>query len=165
MSTDSDGYLLIEKEFDLGTHHYTFIEDLGQDWHIYQQIREDRKVSSFELVHLERQESYEIAGNVVPKKWTYPGASHWGKRGFTFKSKKECYNKFNQLTASKEPTQIKGFSIPVNQEFVVKDLANELGIDKDELSAYVKSLGDKVKVVGLKKNKKGLSSKILVYSP
>jgi hypothetical protein len=44
MSTDSDGYLLVEKEFDLGSHHYTLIEDLGQDWHIYQQIREDGRL-------------------------------------------------------------------------------------------------------------------------
>ncbi len=98
---DSSNYQLVEKEFTFKGHTYSFLEDLGNDWHIYRQLK-DKLVISFELVHLERQEEYTIAGVTIPKKWTYPSAAHWGTRGFTYKTLKECYQKFNKITAKKK---------------------------------------------------------------
>lgn len=95
---DPEGYKLVEKEFDFRTHHYSFIEDLGNGWCIYRQT--DKKTGrfySFELVKLKKQEEYTVARITVPKKWAYPGAEMWGVRGFTFKSIKECYDKFDTI--------------------------------------------------------------------
>ncbi len=94
--TDKEGYKLVEKEFDFKWHTYSFLEDLGNDWHIYRQTK-GKMTISFELIHLERQQEYTIAGVTIPKKWNYPSAAHWGTRGFTFKSVEECRKKFQQI--------------------------------------------------------------------
>lgn len=163
--TDPDGYQLVEKEFNFKGHTYSFLEDLGDNWHIYRQSR-DKLVISFELVHLERQEQYEIAGNVIPKKWNYPSAAHWGTRGFTYKTLKECYQKFDRLPAH-IPQAVKeaktAFQIPKNKEFTVKDLAVELGLPYANIYAKVKEVQDRLTVVRTIKNKTGRDTKVYKY--
>ena len=161
--TDKEGYQLVEKEFDFKGHNYLFLEELGDNWRIYRQLK-GKMVISFELVHLERQEQYEIAGNIIPKKWTYPSAAHWGDRGFTYKTLQECYLKFNKFS-KKEAKKTSIFNIPVNTKFTVKELAESLGVSRASLLLHIQGLGNKIKVVGEKKNIKGKDSKVLVYNP
>lgn len=98
MTLDPNGYQLIEKEFTFKTHKYNFMEDLGDNWHIYCQTDKlSGKIYSYELVKLKKQEEYQMAGVTIPKKWTYPSAEMWGARGYTFKTVKECYTKFDEL--------------------------------------------------------------------
>lgn len=98
MNIDSDGYQLVEKEFIFKTHKYTFMEDLGGDWRIYcQTSKSSGQVISYELVKIKRQEEFTVAKVIVPKKWAYPSPEMWGTRGFTFKSIKDCYLKFDKV--------------------------------------------------------------------
>lgn len=167
-NTDSDGYLLLDKVFDFKSHTYEFQESLGENWHIYKQSdKETKQFRSFELVRFEKQEEYTIAGNTVSKRWTYPNNESWGVRGFTYKTVQDCHKKFNELMGKpKTVEKTKGkFILPVNQNFIIKDLAAKFGVDILEVLTYVKSLGDKVKVVGEQKNTRGRASKVYLFKP
>lgn len=95
---DSEGYQLVPDSFTEKGFDYKLFKTLKENWQIYSQSK-NGMVISYELVLLKRQESYTIAGNTVPKKWTYPSGEHWGIRGFTYKTPEEAEKKFQIINS------------------------------------------------------------------
>lgn len=170
--TDSDGYLLLNDEFNSHGFDYHKIKDLNDSWKIFAQCKNNRPIS-YELVNIKKVEEYEMAGNKIPKRWSYPGNSDWGKRAFTCISIDQCEEKFAELTntdipVEKEikPKKIKkplNIDIPIGKEFTIKQLAEESDVSYANIYAYVKFLGNKVKTVREVKNLRGKPTKILMY--
>lgn len=95
--TDAEGYLTIpNKYFDKGFN-FEFIKDLGNDWRIYRMYKDYYTRSSYELVKIHKREGYEMAGNVIPKKWSYPSSEQWGIYGFTYNNIEDCEKKYSKI--------------------------------------------------------------------
>jgi hypothetical protein len=74
----------IDTAFDEGRFHYTQLERHG-DIAIYeQQHKENPKVVRFEVIRIRVQPEHTWpSGQVTPEREAYPGASVWGRLGFT----------------------------------------------------------------------------------
>ena len=127
----------------------------------------NNQIFDYELVRFVKHEEYEIAGNKVSKRWFYPTAPHFGKDGFSCRSIKAAKILHQDILSRKEAPEVieEPISLPINKEFMVKDLVKEKGYNRLKLDLLIKSLGDKVTVVRLVKNKFGKDSRVLVYNP
>lgn len=170
MNIDKDGYLMIEKSFKSRGYKYDWIEDLEGNWKIYSVTNGTGKIIDYELIELYKTEEYKLGDAIISKRWAYPGASQFGFKGFSLRSIQGCKNKLQQIKQRKEDRLEKEenkekpvLDIPKNKEFVIPELARELGVEPIVLSnelTKLKGLGINIIVTGEKKNPRGRNSKI-----
>lgn len=162
---DSQGYRLVPLEFTSGGYTYKFVEQIDQDWRIYSAFSPaSNRIVDYELVRFIKSEEYTIAGNTVPKKWTYPTANSFGKHGFSCHSVEGCYRKHKEILARAEEKSEPDdeIQIPRNKEFTVKGLAENLGLPYPKVYARVREIEPQLKVVRLIKNKTGRDTKVYI---
>lgn len=159
-SFDSEGYKLVPKEFKSGGYTYTFVKDLDSDWKIYSAYSPTaNKIIDYELVKFTKSEEYIIAGNKVPKKWTYPTANAFGKNGFSCGCIDNCELKYKKLL-NKAKIVDYAFEIPKGKNFSIVELSESLGVPYSKIYVKLKELGDEIQLVKEVKNKKGRATKI-----
>jgi hypothetical protein len=95
---DKDGYILLPQKFKDKKANFELVKKLTNGWYIYK-----RSDGGFELVKPYKQESFSIAGNIIPKKWKYPSSEDWGKYGFTGITVEQCEEIFNRRGLSDTP--------------------------------------------------------------
>ena len=166
---DSEGYKLVEKKFSYHGYTYTFVEQLDKNWRIYAVSNSSGKIFDYELVRFKKCEEREMAGNKIPKKWFYPTAPHFGIYGFSCQNLISARILHKKILKRKEEHDVEDIEVkielPINKEFMVKDLIKEKGYSRTNLDLLIKSLGNNIRVVREIKNKTGRDSKVLVYSP
>jgi len=157
---DSDGYKLVPKKFNSGGYTYTFVKDLDSDWKIYSAYSPTaNKIIDYELVKFTKSEEYIIAGNKVPKKWSYPTANAFGRNGFSCGTIENCESKYNKLLTKERPVDYM-FDIPRNKNFSICELSENLGVPYSKIYTRLKELGKEIQIVHEIKNKKGRATKI-----
>lgn len=160
---DSEGYRLVPLEFTSGGYVYKFVEQIDDDWRIYSAFSPTcKKIIDYELVRFVKSEEYVVAGNVVPKKWTYPTANMFGKHGFSCHCIEGCYRKHKEVLARAEEKAEPEteFQLPKNKEFTVKELSENLGLPYPKVYAKVREMEKDLIVVRTIKNKTGRDTKV-----
>lgn len=163
---DSEGYRLVPLEFNSGGYTYKFVEQIDRDWRIYSTYSPTaKKIIDYELVRFVKSEEYTIAGNTVPKKWTYPTANMFGKHGFSCHCVEGCYRKHKEVLArAEEKAEPEAeIEIPRNKEFTVKELVKSLDLPYPKVYAKVREIESELTVVRLIKNKTGRDTKVYKY--
>ena len=96
----------IDTAFDEGRFHYTQLERHG-DIAIYrQEHKENAKVVRFEVIRIRVQPEHTWpSGQVTPEREAYPGASSWGRLGFTCFSLEEAQTLAAGLQAQAVPLE------------------------------------------------------------
>lgn len=96
LKTDADGYILIPNTFIDKYFYFEFVKDLTNGWKIFRKKKKADTRYSYELVKPYKQESFTIAGVIMPKKWKYPTDEKWGVNGFTGTSVENCEEIFKK---------------------------------------------------------------------
>lgn len=164
MKTDKEGYILLENEFSERGFDFKFVKDLDGGWKIYKRTNKRTLNVKYELIKPKRQESYQIHGNTIPAKWSYPGDSSFGRTGFDCISLDVAIQRHHEIMSNKEshsesaPVEIK---FP-KKEFTIKDLLTTNKQPYSKIYLKVKEFLNtgQIKKVGQKKNKRGKSSDI-----
>lgn len=167
MKTDSEGYILLEKQFSFRGNNYQRVKDFDDGWYIYEVSKPNLVTKIYELIFSRRQESFKIGGNIVPKKYSYPSDSQFGHYGFCYFKLEDAVKKYNKLLReAKEKTVEKIINWP-KENFIIKDVLT-LNPTSSYIEIYVKikELVDlnKIKIVGEQKNKIGKPSKIYCFT-
>ncbi len=55
------------------------------------------KIEAFEVIKIQEHGDFVLQGNLIPAAETYPPASSWGDKGFTFKSEDSARLKYASL--------------------------------------------------------------------
>jgi len=100
-TVDTDGYLELSTEFNHAGFDYKREKVLDNGWQIYSQRKDDCLIS-FELVRVVKSEEREMGGQIIAKRWCYPGNSAWGRIGFTCVSLERAEEKYRELVIKKE---------------------------------------------------------------
>lgn len=163
-SFDSNGYKLVPLQFKSGGYTYTFVKKLDDRWQIYSAYSPSaNKIIDYELVKFTKSEEYIIAGNKIPKKWTYPSANAFGKNGFSCRSIEGCESKHKKLLHQlklESNSDSNSFEIPKDKNFSITELSEILGVPYSKIYVKLKELGDEIQLVKEIKNKKGRATKI-----
>lgn len=79
---DNDGYELVAEQFASRGFLFKLVQVLDYNYRIYEKTNEKLKYKKYELVKLKKNEEYEIGGNKVEKRWSYPSDTAFGKGSY-----------------------------------------------------------------------------------
>lgn len=124
---DKDGFLLLEKEFKSQGFLFKWVEDLPGGWSIYSKSsipNRDRSVChvKYELVKPSKDDAYEIHGNKVAAKYSYPSTNSFGKTGFDCASLASAHDRYKQIMSDLKPVVKEKLNIPTKKEFSISNL-------------------------------------------
>jgi len=167
---DKDGYQLLPKNFTEKKFEFKEVFEDG-DWKIFERKGEDDSVPHFELVKLYKSEEYQIAGNVIPKKWNYPSSESWGVSGFTLLTKDRAFAKLEELKNRREESieekqtsknNRSNFILPATKKFTLKDILKLNTLSYPSLVNKIKEMveNSELEICGENKNQRGRPSKI-----
>lgn len=164
---DKEGYILLPKTWTESGWLFKFIKKLDENWSLY--LREKTTGEGrqhWELVKITKQEEFNFKGNIIPKKWKYPGTAAFGKMGYDCISEQralEIYESIKHKEEEKEEEKSIKIIFPSRKEFTIKEI-EQLNSDKTYAQIYnkIKDLltEKKIKVTGEKENTNGKPSKI-----
>lgn len=85
----------IKIEFKKSGFNHKLIERRG-DWAVYERWTDGGK-PHYELIQIQKNEQYELGGNIIPAKESFPGPEKWGRLGFTITDKNEALSRLARI--------------------------------------------------------------------
>lgn len=170
LKTDKQGYLLLPEKFEFKGYSFEFVKNIG-NWKIYKKSKEDSH-PKYEIIKPIKQEEFNFRGNLLPKKWTYPGTNAFGRNGYDCISIERCEELYKnwilpreQKNEEKNDEVVKEKSDLVysKDKFTIKDLEIlNKKLTYAQISVKLKEdlVQGKIKIVGEKENPRGRASKI-----
>ena len=93
---DKDGYIILPDKFSCNGWEFEKVKRVG-DIAIYRKKKSNHSFWSYEVYQIQRFESYEIAGNIMPKKESICSDNLWGQFGWSYNNLTSAEKKFNNL--------------------------------------------------------------------
>lgn len=157
-------YIPLQRVFKQKGYILTKVHDFNDGWVVFKREKENNiGYAQYELVKPYKSEEYEIGGNKVAARISYPGTNQFGSIGFNCISLERAKQKHKEITNKKEKDDSDlDIKVP-DKEFTIKDLQiTNPALSYSDIYNHVKNMETKkeIKVIRKQDNIKGKQSKI-----